>query len=304
MLRIRMRKVFKALQRQLDLNEGKNLLHSEVEQLLEIDESFLAALEEIVADPNAAISTEKLDSIVSDAADSFVKKIFAVNQYVQIDKHAMESLKQIYTESWYKLVETKEVEATIRSQHYPQIRRFIEGLYPQALAAGLQLVRQLGRVPSSEYSADLQLKVLRLELEQMKEPILDIGCGGNAYLVKFLRSHNLEAYGIDRLIKQKTDYLSEADWFDYTYGFNKWGSIVSNLSLANHFVYAQKYDKGTVQQYLQTFSKILNSLQKGGSFTVAPAIEQLEKLIDHRQYRMSIWKMSPVGVMRFERIAL
>ena len=115
-----MRWVCKALQRQLNLNEGKNLLYSDVEHLLEIDETFLAALEEMVVAPIGAVSSNTLTNLAADAAEAFVCKIYALNQYIQIDAQSKEALKQIYIETWHKLVETKEVESTIRSHHYPE----------------------------------------------------------------------------------------------------------------------------------------------------------------------------------------
>jgi len=299
-----MGKVSKAIRRQLNRNEGKNLLHSEVETLLEIDGTFLAALEELVSNPEVHMPSAKLDRIAADVAASFIGKIYALNQYIQIAEDAKESLKRIYIESWRKLVETKEVEATIRNHHYPRIRAFVEGLYPQSLAAGLKSRTQLGRVPSSEYSADLQMRILRLELQRLREPILDIGCGAKGNLVRYLRTQKLEAFGIDRYIANRTDYLTEADWFDYEYGLNKWGTIVSNLSLANHFLYAQRYDQSKVPRYLVTFTKVLASLTVGGTFAFAPAIEQLEQHTDRRRYRMNRWEISPDAMgMGITRIA-
>jgi hypothetical protein len=299
-----MRRVFKALQRQLELNEGKNLLHSEVEQLLEIDETFLAALEEMVAAPAGVISSEALEGLVNDAAESFVQKIFTLNQYIQIDMLSKEALKQIYMATWRKLVETKEVESTIRNYHYPKIRAFMEAKYPQTLAAGLRAATHLGHVPSSEYSAEHQMKLLRLGLQTIQEPILDVGCGAEAYLTRFLRTMNLEAFGFDRAIMDRTIYLVEADWFDYEYGTDKWGTIVSNLSFANHLVYAQRYEAATVATYLRTFFSILNSLKVGGTFAFAPGVDQLEMQVDHTKYEVENWKISSTTkVTKIKRIA-
>ena len=292
MLKVRMSKVSKALQRQLNLNEGKNLLHAEVGHLLEMDEIFLAALEELVSNPKEQVSSDKLESLAENAAASFASKIYTVNQYIQIDRHARESLKRIYIESWQKLVETQQIESTIRNHHYPRIKAFVEAVYPESLSSGLRSAIELGRVPSSEYSAELQTGVLRLEPKTLKEPILDIGCGAEGNLVRFMRSQKLEAYGIDRLIRNKTGYLIEADWFDYEYGLSKWGSIISNLSFTNHLAYALRHDHAKVPQYLRTFSKVLDSLSEGGTLTFAPAVDHLEKHIDRRQHRIEQWQIS------------
>ena len=124
-------------------------------------------------------------------------------------------------------------------------------------------------------------------------------------MVHFLRSKNLKAYGTDRSVKVEIDYLLEADWFEYDYGSNKWGTIVSNLSFANHLVYAQKYEVAKVTRYLNTFSKILDSLKIGGTFAFAPAVEDLANQVNQTKYEMEIWKISSVAKgMRVHRIAL
>lgn len=300
-----MRSVSKALRRQLALNEGKNLLHQEAASLLEIDETFLAALEEFLSPQAEALPKDTVERLASDAAEAFLVKLFALNQFIQVDNAAQVSLKQIYVTSWQHLVETKEIASTIRAYHYPKLRAFIKDLYPTVLAEGLAGAKQLGRVPSAEYSAKLQMHILRLGLQGIRDPILDIGCGAQANLVRSLRAKNLKAYGFDRVLQEKTHYLFEADWFDYDYGLNKWGTIVSNLSFANHLIYAQRYDPRGASKYLRAFSKILDSLKEGGSFTFAPAVEQLAGQIDLGRYKMEKWEISSVAKgMRVTRIAL
>ena len=300
-----MHKVNKPLQKQLDLNERKNLLHAGVAQLLEVEPTFLAALEELLSSPTDAMPANTLEAVCAKAADSFIAKIHSLNQYIQIDRYAKDRLKAIYKESWQKLVETKEVESTLRTHHYPRIKSFIESLYPNSLAGQLQSAPQLGRVCRSQYSADLQTRLLRLDLGKLRTPILDIGCGQDANLVHFLRSKDLEAYGIDRSVKVPTDFLSMTDWFEYEYGRNKWGTIVSNLAISNHLKYAQVYDAGRIPAYLKTFQDIINSLALDGTLTIAPAVDLMKKLADRRSYATEEWEMSSVAkVLRITRIAL
>jgi hypothetical protein len=305
MLKFMNGKVRKALHRQLKLNEDKNLLHAEGVQLLEIDGTFLAALEELVLDSSGTLSIGTINKIAADAAASFVDKIYAHNQYIQIDNDSKELLKQIYVSTWLRIVETKDIESTIREYHYPKIRSFIKEKYPPALAEGLRSTRQLGRVPASEYTAELQLQLLGLDPEDIIGPLLDIGCGSGANLVRFLRSKAIEAYGIDRSVNDKNDYVLEADWFDYEYGSNKWGTIVSNLSFANHLVYAQRYDDAKVSRYLNTFFKVLESLKVDGTFVCAPAVMLLANQVNRSKYKIEIWEISSVVKgMSVKRVAL
>ena len=97
-----MHKVNKPLQKQLDLNERKNLLHAGVAQLLEVEPTFLAALEELLSSPTDAMPANTLEAVCAKAADSFIAKIHSLNQYIQIDRYAKDRLKAIYKESWQK----------------------------------------------------------------------------------------------------------------------------------------------------------------------------------------------------------
>jgi hypothetical protein len=287
-----MRKLNQALQRQLNLNESKNLLHTQVEQLLEIDPLFLAALEELLASSEAGMASFNLAEIAADAAAALVAKIYAINQYIQVDSQAKQALKQIYVQSWQKIVATRDIEATLRNDHYPKIKVYLATLYPQTLRAALQTSPNLGHVPCSEYSAELQMHLFRLDLATLKEPLLDIGCGSQAYLVNYLRSQGIDAYGIDRIIQQKAEFLTETDWFELKLEPKRWGTILSNLSFANHLVYAQRYDPNSVPRYMQKYLEILDSLSAGGSFIYAPAVEILEAQTDERKFCTEKWPVS------------
>jgi hypothetical protein len=65
---------------------------------------------------------------------------------------------------------------------------------------------------SAEYSPELQLSILGLELRDLTEPILDLGCGARAELVRYLRARGKRAVGIDRHLSTE-DGARRADWF-------------------------------------------------------------------------------------------
>lgn len=287
-----MRKVFRALQRQLKLNANKNLLHAHGERLLEIDSTFRAALEELLGGQAVPLSEDTLEEIAADAASSFIDRIVAVKQYIQIDTAARTALAEIYRQSWRKLVETRDVESTLRNHHYPRIKAYLEAQYPRAIREALQSSTALGSVPRAEYSAELQRGLFRLTPSAMKAPILDIGCGIQANLVRHLRRQGFDAYGIDRSIGQESDFLIGTDWFDFDFSLKHWGTIVSNLSFSSHFVYAQRYDPSRVPRYMKRYGKILDSLAVEGAFVYAPGVEILEKEIDARNFAVEKWPVS------------
>ena len=287
-----MRKLAEAVTRQLELNRTKNLLHPHVEQLLEIDPQFVAALEELLASPSDSLARFKMDEIAAEAAMSFQDRIQTLNQYIQLGSEAKESLADIYAQSWKRLVETRDVELTLRTHHYPKIREFIEKLYPEALKGALRSAREVEQVPCSEYSAELQMRLLRLDASTMEEPVLDIGCGRNAHLVKYLRAQNLNAHGIDRHVEDAGSFLMNADWFDFDLGETGWGTIIAHLSFTNHMVYCDRQDPAQMPRYTKRYGDILDSLIPGGSFVYAPGIRTIEDGIKKECCTVRNWRLS------------
>jgi hypothetical protein len=135
----------------------------------------------------------------------------------------------------------------------------------------------LGTEPTSdEYSAELQISVLRLELPDLMEPVLDVGCGTDASLVHYLRAHGLEAYGID-LVVPSDPPLVQADWMTFPYGVSRWGTVIAHMSFTNHFVFQDQCSEEHAEKYALTYMKILRSLKRGGAFYYAPAVPFIER---------------------------
>ncbi|HTX90849.1 MAG TPA: class I SAM-dependent methyltransferase [Anaerolineales bacterium] len=286
-----MQKFTDALLRQFRLNRSRNLLHTDVERLLEIDPTFLAALEDLLADPAAAAALQG-DALAEQAAATLVERIYAVNQYIQVDERTRQRLKDIYVASWQELIESRDIEGTLRGFHYPRIQAVLEGLYPPALKEALRRIPTVNEVPCSEYSPALQLQLFRLDPVTLRQPLLDVGCGSRAQLVRYLRSQGVEAHGIDRSLKVTAPYLTEIDWFAYRFEPGRWGTILANLSFTNHFVYAEHYDLGAAKRYPAKYREILESLAPGGNFLYAPNAPLLEAGIVDMESQIERWSIS------------
>ena len=53
-------------------------------------------------------------------------------------------------------------------------------------------------VPCAEYTPELQLELLHIDTDKIFSPVLDIGCGKQANLVRFIENRGIEVVGIDR----------------------------------------------------------------------------------------------------------
>jgi hypothetical protein len=195
-------------------------------------------------------------------------------------------LEDIYLSTWKKIIETQNVQITLQDYHYPELARWIASLYPEHFLKHLRKVPTIGHVVCEEYSPQLQVRLLGIEIHILKQPLLDIGCGKSARLVRHLRARHIEAYGIDRQIDRQETYLQQADWLNYDFQRESWGTITSNMAFANHLLYTYHHDTAQLGLYLRKFDEILVSLIVRGSFYYAPGLPFLEHALEADKYKV------------------
>lgn len=137
----------------------------------------------------------------------------------------------------------------------------------------------------SEYSPNLQLEILNINLKEITEPILDFGCGEKAKLVYYLRNLGLDAYGIDSRVN-KSRYTFQSDWFKYHLKANYWGTVISHLAFTSNFKrihYQKNYD---YVKYAEKYMNILDALKVGGVFCYTPDLSFIEPLLPVDKYKI------------------
>ncbi len=113
----------------------------------------------------------------------------------------------------------------------------------------------------SEYSIDLQKSILRYNFDDLAEPILDIGCGENAYFITECIRNGKRCTGIDQYIsKEYSNTILCRNWLEFEYTSSFWGTIISHMAFTNHFIYHLKHRTTVLEEYEKTYFKILNSL--------------------------------------------
>ena len=151
----------------------------------------------------------------------------------------------------------------------------------------------LGEAPRdvvcARYSPLLQMRVLDLSPEALLEPVLDVGCGSDAALVRYLHQRDVEAYGIDRSVQEGIDGVVAADWLEFDYGEDRWGTVISHLGFSLHFLRHHLTDGPAAEAlalaHAHTYVRILGSLSPGGSFVYTPALPFVEDLLLPSAYR-------------------
>lgn len=281
-----MQSIENSIRQQLDVNKSRNLLFEDVKQIMDIEPGFLAALEELLDSNMDGKSEDIYAEMVSYTANELVKRLHSINPYLEVNSQQTKRLEGIYRQTWRTIIKTGHIKTALSEFHYPALSNWLAALYPAEFRQALKLSPVIGHVVYGEYSAELQMELLRIDVSHIKQPVLDIGCGGQANLARYFRSLGIEAYGIDRQLEISEPYLERTDWFEYEFIPGKWGTIISNMSFTNHLNYAYLHDISQLEHYLVKMKEVVESLSTGGSFYYAPSVPFVEENLSIKKYRI------------------
>ena len=226
---------------------------------------------------------EKIDVFSGTLYNYFVNECVQKNQYLTLTQNDYKKVMNIYK----NLISNLKV-INDNDKNEIQILTIIRQ-HRKSLIELLMTKDEIDEVivPCSEYSYRLQEKILHINLNDICEPIIDIGCGKKASLVKDLIKKGKDAFGIDQYISSEKKILNE-NWFDFVFIPRKWGTIISHMAFTNHFRRNITYKTNDMGKYEQKYFEILESLKVGGKFIYCPRIPEIEKMINTSKYSISI----------------
>ncbi|MBS4174454.1 class I SAM-dependent methyltransferase [Bacillus sp. FJAT-49736] len=214
-----------------------------------------------------------------------IKVFFEVNQYLDFNRESYRVLQNIYgnlLEAICKLANQKEItEKDINHLflvHYKNLQAFLLESNGTEIFKKYRKTPVLFEVKCAEYTPEFQMKVLNINLDTIKQPVLDIGCGPQTRLVRFLRKNGIQAFGMDRNLNS-SNYLIDMNWLECPFKPNRWGTIISHMAFSNHFTHHHLKADGNFERYAQKYMEILNSLKHGGSFIYAPGLSFIEEAL-------------------------
>jgi hypothetical protein len=143
----------------------------------------------------------------------------------------------------------------------------------------------------SEFFADFHFKLLQMDVNNLPEPILVLGCGKEAHLVHYLRGMGIQAFGIDKQVPE-TSWLFRADWLNFDFQPHTWGTIISSLTFASHFTEHYQQKDGQYILYARKYMDMLNSLKMQGSFCYAPGLPFIEAYLPKEKYKTENHRVS------------
>ncbi len=234
-------------------------------------------------------------------SEHFLHQQFKVNQYLNFSSDDRKKLRRIYNRLFNELEilpsttheEAESLLLKIEKQHYHRLRLFLKHANPFYQLTCENAEQRITPVVCEEYSAKFQLKLFRLQNCTIDEisPLLDIGCGKHAFLVKYLRKLGAAAYGFDRT-QENRQFLRKSNWFDFKYGTQRWQIIISNLSFSSHFKAALCRKDGTEKIFSGTYMNILESLKIGGRWLYAPSLPEVEIALPHDKFEIETFPVN------------
>lgn len=269
----------RSIDKQIESNRNKNIF-TEKDGLF----VFIKDIIDAISGFNQ-LDTDAENILIDYTLAKSLEEFCRVNQYYSFNTQSKNELREIYADLFKKIRKREIPIAEISENHYQQLQYWLIKCNPFAEKIYAGNNYQLEAIACSEYSPELQIAVLGIDLKHIKQPVLDIGCGTQGNLVNFLNNQNIEAYGIDRFTIADAN-LTNSDWLEFDYGINKWGCIISNLGFSNHFIHHNLRNDGNYIAYAKTYMAILQSLKKGGSFYYAPDLAFIEIYLDKRAYNI------------------
>lgn len=247
---------------------------------------LLAWLEEVLAAPRGA--GWHLDP-AGHLAARVLRWLAARNQFLPLDDACEASLAALHRDALREgaaALRQAGSASALAAALQPVVARYQAGL--AALVRGLAAPGAglaLREVVAAEYDPELQLRVLGLDPAALAEPILDLGCGAEARLVRWLRARGLDAEGIDRAAEPGEGIL-RAGWLEVPLRPRTLGTVVSHLGFSLHFLHHHLRAGDEAARHARRYMEILGALRPGGVFAYAPGLPFVEEHLPPSAWRV------------------
>lgn len=167
---------------QINYNRSKNLFYRQ--NILRFAPETIAC-----ADKFCEIGNQEL--LISYTVRKALQEFCRVNQYMSFSEQDKASLSSLYSGLLDEIKAGKDSLSALADTHYRHIRDWLKKSNPFAEELYSNQGTHLEAVCCSEYNADLQIKLLHIDLHLLVEPVLDIGCGEQGILVHYLQKKRI-----------------------------------------------------------------------------------------------------------------
>jgi len=273
-----------SIDEQIESNKGKNIFLEDPE-LFKFISNTVNAISYI-----DDVDKDYENYLVNYTADKAIDEFCRINQYYSFDSKSKLELRKIYSTLFSELRNRKDNLEEISVKHYLRLKDWLQRSNHFAEYLYSNDGQNVDPVPCFEYSPSLQMAILHLDVENLMQPVLDVGCGKHGNMVVYLSDRKIRACGIDRTKFTNPDLIT-SDWLEYDYGVEKWGTVISNLGFSNHFNNHNLREDGNYIGYARTYMNILRSLKVGGCFHYVPNLPFMEKYLDESQFSVKTYSL-------------
>lgn len=218
------------------------------------------------------------NKLIEMLSKNFMEQFLKGDKSINFTKHDTFHILKLYEKLIEEISNESLNEMQITKSHFNRVKKFIENVGKDG-CCGHEKVEVVG------YSPSFILNIVGVKESDIKGKVLDIGCGKDASVVKYLRSKNISAYGID-IDVEDSDFLEKEDWLEKDFGEMEYDIILSNLSFTKHFLKNHLSDEGEYVEYAKAFMRILNSLKIGGKFYYVPSLEFIEEILPEDRFEV------------------
>jgi len=267
-----------AIDQQIAFNRRKNLYHTGRETIFAFNGAARAIIDRR-DELRGILKAGDAEAIIDYAARRALKEFYRANQYIDIREGDIERLRGLYRHLIDDILADGYNTEIIAKRHYERLAGWLASAAPITRRLNPPERPVIREAVCAEYSPELQLNILGIDPEKIIEPVLDLGCGEHAGLVRYLRERGIEAYGLDRSCDGTVPYLFAQSWFEFDFLPNRWGTLTSNLSFSTHFLNSHLRGDGGHIAYAAKYMEIVRSLRTGGAWHYAPSIPFIEEYL-------------------------
>jgi hypothetical protein len=221
--------------------------------------------------------------------NQFVTECVQNNQYISLSNKTMDIINDIYRELVVHLCALSgkkygldDIEALVVVHRSNLIAALLDNEYEDTRC---QLF-----IPCAEYTGEFQNEILRIDVCQLAEPVIDIGCGISYELIKLLRRNGYtEVYGLDQYVSSDSR-IACSNWFDYQFQPSTWGTAIAHMSFSNHLRRSLINNDDNKEAYIHKYHEILLSLKAGGIFIYTPSVKELEDTLERTEYTVQYYR--------------
>lgn len=230
---------------------------------------------------------EKIQGLTGSMYNYFVMECVQNNQYVSLSNDTIDKINSIYR----KLIQDLGDLAAGTRDSMDKLEMIVHN-HRKKLITSIQQNTYTERqeqicIPCSEYSGSFQYQLLRLDEVELKEPILDVGCGKKHQLLSYLQEKGYEdLHGIDQYVSEDTR-ISCCNWFDYHFLPATWGTVIAHMSFSNHLRRSIIVQDINLALYTEKYREIVDSLLPGGCFIYSPSVKSMERDLDDTTYSVT-----------------